>query len=48
MLFIIVVSNPLDAMTQVTFKRRDFENRVMGMAGVLDWRECVVFFWRKH
>ncbi len=35
--FIIVVSNPLDAMTQVAFKRSGFpKNRVMGMAGVLD------------
>src|SRR5438309_928832 len=35
--FIIVVSNPLDAMTQVAFRRSGFpKNRVMGMAGVLD------------
>src|ERR1044071_5049242 len=35
--FIIVVSNPLDAMTQVAYKRSGFpKNRVMGMAGVLD------------
>ena len=35
--FIIVVSNPLDAMTQVAFVRSGFpKNRVMGMAGVLD------------
>lgn len=35
--FIIVVSNPLDAMTQVAFKHSKFpKNRVMGMAGVLD------------
>src|SRR5580765_4911826 len=35
--FIIVVSNPLDAMTQVAFRRSKFpKNRVMGMAGVLD------------
>lgn len=35
--FIIVVSNPLDAMTQVAFKRSGFpKNRVMGMAGILD------------
>lgn len=34
---IIVVSNPLDAMTQVAFKRSGFpKHRVMGMAGVLD------------
>jgi len=34
---IIVVSNPLDAMTQVAFKRSGFpKNRVIGMAGVLD------------
>ncbi len=34
---IIVVSNPLDAMTQVAYKRSGFpKNRVMGMAGVLD------------
>src|SRR5213592_2578411 len=34
---IIVVSNPLDAMTQVAFVRSGFpKNRVMGMAGVLD------------
>src|SRR5881398_408017 len=34
---IIVVSNPLDAMTQVAFRRSGFpKNRVMGMAGVLD------------
>ncbi len=34
---IIVVSNPLDAMTQVAFKKAGFpKNRVMGMAGVLD------------
>src|SRR5256714_6505322 len=35
--FIIVVSNPLDAMTQVASRRSGFpKNRVMGMAGVLD------------
>ena len=35
--FIIVVSNPLDAMTQVAYVRSGFpKNRVMGMAGVLD------------
>jgi malate dehydrogenase len=35
--FIIVVSNPLDAMTQVAYKRSGFpKNRVLGMAGVLD------------
>src|SRR6478609_4678881 len=35
--FIIVVSNPLDAMTQVAFRQSGFpKNRVMGMAGVLD------------
>ncbi len=35
--FLIVVSNPLDAMAQVAFKRSGFpKNRVMGMAGVLD------------
>ena len=35
--YIIVVSNPLDAMTQVAFRRSGFpKNRVMGMAGVLD------------
>ena len=35
--FIIVVSNPLDAMTQVAFRRSGFpKNRVIGMAGVLD------------
>jgi len=34
---IIVVSNPLDAMAQVAFKRSGFpRNRVIGMAGVLD------------
>ncbi len=34
---IIVVSNPLDAMTQVAFKKAGFpKNRVLGMAGVLD------------
>jgi len=34
---LIVVSNPLDAMAQVAFKRSGFpKNRVMGMAGVLD------------
>ena len=34
---IIVVSNPLDAMTQVAFKRSGFpKHRVIGMAGVLD------------
>ncbi len=34
---IIVVSNPLDAMTQVAFKKSGFpKNRVIGMAGVLD------------
>jgi malate dehydrogenase len=34
---LIVVSNPLDAMTQVAFKRSGFpKNRVIGMAGVLD------------
>jgi malate dehydrogenase len=35
--FIIIVSNPLDAMAQVAFKKSGFpKNRVMGMAGVLD------------
>lgn len=35
--FIIIVSNPLDAMAQVAFKRSGFpKNRVIGMAGVLD------------
>lgn len=35
--FIIIVSNPLDAMAQVAFRRSGFpKNRVMGMAGVLD------------
>jgi len=35
--FIIVVSNPLDAMTQLAWRRSGFpKNRVMGMAGVLD------------
>jgi len=34
---IIVVSNPLDAMTQVSFRKSGFpKNRVIGMAGVLD------------
>ena len=34
---LIIVSNPLDAMTQVAFKRSGFpKNRVLGMAGVLD------------
>ncbi|MBL8170369.1 MAG: malate dehydrogenase [Acidobacteria bacterium] len=34
---IIVVSNPLDAMTQVAWKKSGFpKNRVLGMAGVLD------------
>ncbi|MBV9923740.1 MAG: malate dehydrogenase [Acidobacteria bacterium] len=34
---IIVVSNPLDAMTQVAFKKSGFpKHRVIGMAGVLD------------
>lgn len=34
---IIVVSNPLDAMTYVAFKKSGFPaNRIMGMAGVLD------------
>lgn len=34
---IIVVANPLDAMTYVAFKTSGFEkNRVMGMAGILD------------
>lgn len=34
---IIVVSNPLDAMTQVAWKKSGFpKNRVIGMAGVLD------------
>ncbi|MFV0389794.1 MAG: malate dehydrogenase [Pyrinomonadaceae bacterium] len=35
--FIIIVSNPLDAMAQVAFRKSGFpKNRVMGMAGVLD------------
>jgi malate dehydrogenase len=35
--FIIVVSNPLDAMTQLAWRRSGFpKNRAMGMAGVLD------------
>jgi malate dehydrogenase len=35
--FIIVVSNPLDAMAQVAYRRSGFgKNRVMGLAGVLD------------
>ncbi|MEO6724889.1 MAG: malate dehydrogenase [Blastocatellia bacterium] len=34
---IIVVSNPLDAMTQVAWKKSGFpKNRVLGMAGILD------------
>jgi malate dehydrogenase len=34
---IIVVSNPLDAMTQVAWKKSGFpKSRVMGMAGILD------------
>jgi malate dehydrogenase len=34
---IIVVSNPLDAMTQVAWKKSGFpKHRVMGMAGILD------------
>jgi malate dehydrogenase len=34
---IIVVSNPLDAMTQVAWKKSRFpKHRVMGMAGILD------------
>jgi len=34
---IIVVSNPLDAMTQLTYKVSGFpKNRIIGMAGVLD------------
>ena len=34
---LIIVSNPLDAMAQVAFKRSGFpKNRVLGMAGVLD------------
>jgi malate dehydrogenase len=35
--FLIVVSNPLDAMTYVAYKVSGFpKNRVMGMAGILD------------
>ena len=34
---VIVVSNPLDAMTQVAWKKSGFpKNRVLGMAGILD------------
>lgn len=34
---LIVVSNPLDAMTQVAFRKSGFpKNRVIGMAGILD------------
>src|SRR5438132_10191007 len=34
---LVIVSNPLDAMAQVAFRRSGFpKNRVMGMAGVLD------------
>jgi malate dehydrogenase len=34
---IIVVSNPLDAMAQIAFRRSGFpKNRVVGMAGILD------------
>ncbi len=34
---VVVVSNPLDVMTWLTFRRTGFpKNRVMGMAGVLD------------
>jgi len=34
---IVVVSNPLDAMAQVAFRRSGFpKNRVIGMAGILD------------
>jgi malate dehydrogenase len=34
---IIVVSNPLDAMAQIAFRRSKFpKNRVIGMAGILD------------
>ncbi|MCO6511025.1 MAG: malate dehydrogenase [Aridibacter famidurans] len=35
--FLIIVSNPLDAMAQVAFRRSGFpKSRVIGMAGVLD------------
>jgi malate dehydrogenase len=35
--FVVVVTNPLDVMTYLTFKKTGFPaNRVMGMAGVLD------------
>jgi len=35
--FLIIVSNPLDAMAQVAFRKSGFpKNRVIGMAGVLD------------
>ncbi len=35
--FVVVVTNPLDVMTYLTFKKTGFpSNRVMGMAGVLD------------
>jgi malate dehydrogenase len=35
--FVVVVTNPLDVMTYLTFKKTGFAaNRVMGMAGVLD------------
>jgi malate dehydrogenase len=42
--FIIVVSNPLDAMTYVAYKVSGFpRNRVMGMAGVLDTARFRIF-----
>src|SRR5687768_357295 len=41
---IIVVSNPLDAMTQVAWKESGFpKHRVMGMAGVLDSARMATF-----
>lgn len=41
---VIVVSNPLDAMTYQAFKTLGFEkNRVMGMAGILDTARFITF-----
>ena len=41
---VIVVSNPLDVMTWLTFRRTGFaKNRVMGMAGVLDSARFTAF-----
>ncbi len=46
--YLIIVSNPLDAMTYAAYKKSGFPpNRVMGMAGVLDSARMATFIARE-